>query len=346
MASITITITLVSNLIKRRNLLRQLLFMLAFLAAGAVSAQESKFSFGLSGEISGGADPKMYEGGGGWTGSVEYRFKGPFSGGGKIGVSNDFQYRIAVFKQSMFARWYFWRFNSSIEAFAELGPGALLMMRGNEIWASLEIALSAGARFSFGNNWYVEPYLGTGYPVWGRLGVAVGYRVPLQRPGSFRAPAAGPANTEAEALTAAEKLAQENPPPAGDGQGAAGPSGGGSAGPAYVIIFPPNRMDFNGLDSGAADENSRTFLEIENVLSEHPEYRVLLDGYANPVEGTEVEDRNELRPLSRQRAEKVAETLVNAGIDRRRLIIAGSGGLRSDRDNRQKNRRVELTIIK
>ena len=285
----------------------------------------------------------MYEGGGGWTGSAEYRFKGPFSGGVKIGVSNDFQYRIAVFKQSMFARWYFWRLNS-IEAFAELGPGALLMARGNEIWASLDVSLSAGARFSFGNNWYVEPYLGTGYPVWGRLGVAVGYRVPSQRSGFPRAPAAS-ANAETETLTAAEKLAQENPPLAGEGQGTTDPSRG-AAGPTYVIIFPPNRMDFTGLDSASADENSRTFSEIENILAEHPEYRVLLDGYANPVEGTEVEDRNELRPLSRQRAEKVAETLVNAGVDRRRLIIAGSGGLRSDSDNRQKNRRVELTIIK
>jgi outer membrane protein OmpA-like peptidoglycan-associated protein len=310
--------------------------MLAVLTAGAVSAQEGKFSFGFGGEISGAADPKMYEGGGGFIGMTEYRFKDPFSAGFKIGVSNDFEYRITVFRENIFARWYFWRLGS-VEAFAELGPGALLTMRGSEIWAGLELAASAGARFSFGA-WYVEPYIGTGYPVWGRVGVAVGYRVP-PRSGS-RAPVPAQSNAGDEALTATEKLAQETSS-SGDGQGSAV-----STGPTYVIIFPPNRADFTGLDSATADENSSVIFEIETMLSEHPEYRVLLDGYANPVEGTEVEDRNELRPLSRQRAEKVAETLVGAGVDRRRLIIAGSGGLRSDSDNKQKNRRVELTIIK
>ncbi|MDR2518918.1 MAG: hypothetical protein LBD13_05840 [Spirochaetaceae bacterium] len=167
----------VSNPIKGRTPVRRLLFMLGLAllitrVPGGIHAQESPFSFGLGGEVSGGADPKIYEGGGGWIGSAEYRFHERFAGGVKSGASNDFQYRITVFRENVFARWYFWR-PKNLEVFAEAGLGGLFVVRGSETWANLEFSFAAGVRFSFGT-WYVEPYLGAGYPVWGRVGVAVG----------------------------------------------------------------------------------------------------------------------------------------------------------------------------
>ncbi|MDR2493789.1 MAG: hypothetical protein LBD24_01065 [Spirochaetaceae bacterium] len=167
----------VSHSIKGCAPLRRLLFifaLFALLASRAIYAQETPFSFGLGGEISGAADSKMYEGGGGFIGTAEYRFHERFAAGIKSGASNDFQYRITVFRENIFARWYFWQ-PKSIDVFAEAGLGGLLVVRGNETWGSLEAAFTLGARFSFGA-WYVEPYIGAGYPVWGRVGVAVGIK--------------------------------------------------------------------------------------------------------------------------------------------------------------------------
>jgi outer membrane protein OmpA-like peptidoglycan-associated protein len=300
--------------------------------SGVVYAQESKVSFGFGGEISGGLkveETKVYESGGGFNGAVEYRFNNLFSGGLKTKVNNDFKYRITAFEQSIFARWYIWR-PSFLSIFAELSPGGIFVVRGNEVWSSLEISVAAGVRFSFGN-WYVEPYLATGYPIWGRLGVMVGYRVPAPGPAQSSAPA--PQRVEPRPVE--QPVSSEEPR-----SGVPVPNT-----PVYVIFFPANRGDFNGLEANLAEENSRKLTEAGNTLKAHPEYRLLVEGHANPTTRTDEEERFELVPLSRQRAETVADALVREGVDRKQLIIAGSGGVNSNTSDENQNRRVDLTLM-
>jgi len=308
------------------------------LIQGGIYAQESKVSFGMGGEINGGAaveDTKVYEAGGGWTGSAEYRFTNLFAGGIKLGVTNDFKYRITVFEQSIFARLYFVRLKK-VDIFAEAGPGGLIVMRTSGVSASLEAYLIAGARISFGN-WYVEPYIGTGYPLWGRIGAMIGYRVPAPQPAVVQAPQPAISRPDPRA---AESTSNQRQQPLSEEQTSSAPSQSQIA----VIIFPANRMDFTGLNAETVEANAKSITDMGNILKAHPEYRAVLEGHANPTEGTEEEELYELIPLSRQRAEVVAEMLVRAGVNRKQLIIAGSGGVVPSTTG-EKNRRVEITVI-
>lgn len=330
-----------------------ILLVLMFLLPSIVYAENTGVSVGLGGEVSSGATVhgnRVYDIGGGWTGAAEYRFNDFVSGGLKVGTSTDFYKRLTVFKHSIFARMYFLRLNK-VDLFAEISPGALVAVLVNEVWASLEISFTAGARFSLGN-WYVEPYFNVGYPIWGGIGVMVGYRIPLPRRTADRNGTDENRKVEPGIEYVPDSPAQETEQSQGSGedQEAAAFNEPYPLIPSYYIIFPPNRMDFIGLDPETEAENSRNLRDIENTLKAHPEYRVLIEGYANPTEGTAVEERNELEPLSRGRAEVVATILTEAGVDRKQLIIAGSGGLRLvspvDGDGKYKNRRVELTLTR
>ncbi|MDR0562305.1 MAG: OmpA family protein [Spirochaetaceae bacterium] len=329
---------------------RCIFFVLIFLAAG-IYAQESKFSFGFGGEISGGIeDPdasddtvlsEVYKsgGGGGWTGTFEYRINNLFAGGLKTGVRHDFQYWVTAFEQTIFARLYFVRLKR-IEVFAEPGLGGVFAIREAQVRAFLDAYLLAGVRINLGN-WYVEPYLGGGYPFWGRVGVMIGYRVPAPQPVAVQSQPAE-TRTETKAPDAADRLAtlrqqSETPKPA-DSSTASAPQE-----PVRTILFPANATDFTGLNSETIERNNRHLSDIANTLKAHPQYRAVLEGHANPTEGTENEERYELVPLSRQRADTIADMLAGAGVDRKQLEIVASGGSRSTA-NSDANRRVEITI--
>lgn len=69
------------------------------------------------------------------------------------------------------------------------------------------------------------------------------------------------------------------------------------------------------------------------------------------MSGTEKENREELIPLSQERADFIVEELVKRGIDRELLTAEGKGGAnpiatRRDRANWWKNRRIEFLIKK
>ncbi|MDR0569549.1 MAG: OmpA family protein [Spirochaetaceae bacterium] len=329
------------------------ILFLFFLGIGGMYAQESKFSFGFGGEISGGIDDpdrddddvlsEVYKsgGGGGWSGAFEYRINDLFAAGLKTGTRHDFQYWVTAFEQSIFARIYFVRLNR-LDVFAEPGLGGIFAVRESQVRAYLDAYILAGVRIKFGN-WYVEPYLGTGYPFWGRVGVMVGYRVPAPKPAPVQTQSAD-ARAERNAADATDRMttaqrqqqAQEAPKPATP------PS---PQEPIRTIFFSANSIDFAGLDAETVAANQRNLDDIAKNLMAHPNYRVLLEGHANPTEGTINEEQFELIPLSRQRADAVAEMLVKAGVNRKQIVIAGSGGIHSS-NNPEANRRVEITIMR
>jgi len=117
------------------------------------------------------------------------------------------------------------------------------------------------------------------------------------------------------------------------------------------IVFRENAADFNGIPPDRLDNNIRVLRRIAEILNRFRDYKVKVEGHANPVARTADEERKELQPLSEARAQAVLDRLVEYGVARNRLSSVGMGGTRTvvpynDRDNWWKNRRVEFILIK
>jgi outer membrane protein OmpA-like peptidoglycan-associated protein len=117
------------------------------------------------------------------------------------------------------------------------------------------------------------------------------------------------------------------------------------------IVFRENAADFNGIPDDRLTNNRRVLRRIAEILNKFRDYRILVEGHANPVLLTSVEEREELQPLSEARAQAVVNMLIEFGVARARLSSVGMGGTRTvvahaDRDNWWKNRRVEFILIK
>ena len=121
------------------------------------------------------------------------------------------------------------------------------------------------------------------------------------------------------------------------------------------IIFRHDAADFQGIPSYQVQENLRIIARVAESLNRFREYRVVVEGHANPVTPPGGPARNQEQPrlqvLSESRARAVLDQLVRNGVSRNRLSAVGVGGLRTvadfeDRDNWWKNRRVEFILIR
>jgi flagellar hook assembly protein FlgD len=117
------------------------------------------------------------------------------------------------------------------------------------------------------------------------------------------------------------------------------------------IVFRENAADFNGIPADRAENNVRVLRRVAEILNRFRDYKVQVEGHANPVAQTAQEERTELQPLSEARAQAVLNMLVEYGVARNRLSSVGMGGTQpvvqhNDRDNWWKNRRVEFILIK
>ena len=120
------------------------------------------------------------------------------------------------------------------------------------------------------------------------------------------------------------------------------------------IQFRPNFADFEGLPREVVDENRRIIRRIAQILNQFRDYRVQVEGHANPTQPVgPARDQEEatLRRISEARARAIVDMLVQNGVARSRLTASGAGGSNpvaafEDRDNWWKNRRVEFYLIK
>ncbi|MDR2542077.1 MAG: OmpA family protein [Treponema sp.] len=121
-----------------------------------------------------------------------------------------------------------------------------------------------------------------------------------------------------------------------------------------TIIFRPNYADFVGLDREVIENNERVLRRVAQILNQFREYRVHVEGHANPLSPPGPErDRGEpeLRRISEARARAIVDILVRYGVSRNRLTSSGAGSSNviaeyEDRDNWWKNRRVEFFLIR
>ena len=117
------------------------------------------------------------------------------------------------------------------------------------------------------------------------------------------------------------------------------------------ITFRANYADFIGIPQERLDTNNRVLRRIAQILNRFRDYKITVEGHANPVLRTDKEENEVLKPLSLSRAQAVIDQLVAYGVSRGRLSPIGRGGMVNvanpqDQDNNWKNRRVEFLLIK
>jgi len=128
-----------------------------------------------------------------------------------------------------------------------------------------------------------------------------------------------------------------------------------------AISFQADRSNFTQPASDLTEEqiraNRMVIGRIANALNRYPDYKITIEGHANPIHASgTAQHRNyepTLRTLSEQRARAVGEFLVqNHNIDETRLSFVGMGStktvvdFRDDEDEKWKNRRVEFLLQK
>jgi len=114
------------------------------------------------------------------------------------------------------------------------------------------------------------------------------------------------------------------------------------------VLFGPDVGRYNvGIDRDAQQLNELVINYTVQTLNDNPNYRVRIEGHANPFTIT-VSEAEDLMALSTMRAETIADLLKARGVNEEQIVIVGFGGTRiatSEWDIRNRNRRVELMII-
>ncbi len=114
---------------------------------------------------------------------------------------------------------------------------------------------------------------------------------------------------------------------------------------AEVVNKAFDDLRFNFGQSTIREESFDALNRLVDLLQEYPSWRIRLDGHTDNV-GTKARNLN----LSRKRAQRVARYLQERGIDKARIDVNYYGSSKPVADNdseegRQKNRRVEMTIL-
>ena len=117
----------------------------------------------------------------------------------------------------------------------------------------------------------------------------------------------------------------------------------------HILYFSKNGAVFTGLSRSQIRQNEKTIDEAVELIKQHPDCTVYIEGYAQNISGTEKEDRTACMPLSLWRAEYVRKELIKRGISADKIETVGMGGANplagpDDRSNWWKNRRVEFVI--
>ncbi len=122
------------------------------------------------------------------------------------------------------------------------------------------------------------------------------------------------------------------------------------------ITFAPDSADFKNVDKEKAERNDKTIKRLAEIFKKYSNYSIIIEGHAasvywNNPSRYEKEEKEELIPLSKARAEAVKKALVALGLPSSRITTEGIGGRQpvvphSDTENRWKNRRVEFILIK
>ncbi|MDR1894334.1 MAG: OmpA family protein [Spirochaetales bacterium] len=120
------------------------------------------------------------------------------------------------------------------------------------------------------------------------------------------------------------------------------------------IQFAPDSPRLSEETQEIVDRNTAILRRLAEILKKYDNYRITIEGHAasvywaNPARAA-IEERDELQPLSKARAETVKAYLTQLGITPGRMTTLGRGGTapvapHSDVESRWKNRRVDFLL--
>jgi outer membrane protein OmpA-like peptidoglycan-associated protein len=242
--------------------------------------------------------------------------------------------------------------------FVQAEAGCIVFFEFDEVFPAFSGGLSAGWRFNFPHNWYLEPSLRFGYPhIWG-VGVMAGIQIKTENKGERIVEVIKEVEVivevekiveiEVEKIVEIEKVVEkiievekeiiEEEPKV----------------QVPSVIFRHDYADFAGLGSEVINHNLETLKQVAQLLEIYSGYDLIVEGHSNPTTPlglTREREELSLIQLSEERARKIVDDLVLLGVDRSRLSYTGAGSSKpvaayNDYSNVWKNRRVEFILVK
>jgi outer membrane protein OmpA-like peptidoglycan-associated protein len=271
--------------------------------------------------------------------------------GSKVGVnySTDAESRnILTFEGQVYLRWNFLRLGKNpekkVNIFFQTGLGLLSAYRGKDsnpfddvtqTRGSIMADAAAGVTIPLTPRWHIEPSVRGGYPHIAGASLTAGYKFPLPQKTKYE-------KTPPEIQTEIQIVEVIKTLPPNEIIKRIMITA------VEFILFGPDIGRYNiGIDRDAQGLNELVLNNIAKTLKENPDYRVRIEGHANPVT-TDPREADELMALSTMRANVVAEQFKARGVSEDQVVVIAFGGTRtvtSDHDIWNRNRRVELIVI-
>jgi len=244
----------------------------------------------------------------------------------------------------VYLRWNFLRFGRKnlTNIFIQGGLGLLAVYRGEDQFLDLNdvtqtrgsvLADAAlGITIPLSPRWHIEPSIRGGYPhIWG-ASITAGYKFPLPQKTISR--------TEYSTKTEYIEIIKILPPNELIKVI--------KINAIEFVLFGPDIGRYNvGIDRDAQQLNELVLNQTAEILNNNPDFRIRLEGHANPFT-TFTSEAEDLMTLSSMRANAIADQLRARGVSDEQIVIVAFGGTRastSDWDVRNRNRRVEMMII-
>jgi hypothetical protein len=266
----------------------------------------------------------------------------PLMVGSKIGVSYSTD-QIVTFEGQVYLRWNFLHLGKvqekKVNIFIQGGLGMLAAYRGEDTpfsdvtmtRGSLMADAALGVTIPLNPRWHIEPAVRGGYPHIVGGGITVGYKFPLPEKTKYEKTPPEIQTVEIIRTLPPNEIIKRIMISA-----------------VEFILFGPDIGRYNvGIDRDAQGLNELVLNNIAKTLKDNPDYRVRIEGHANPVT-TDPHEADELMALSTMRANVVAEQLKARGINEAQMVVIAFGGTRtvtSDHDIWNRNRRVEMIVI-
>ena len=256
--------------------------------------------------------------------------------GSKMGINysnEEDSYDILTFEGQVYLRWNFLRLGKKenpTNIFVQGGLGLVSAYRGWEnvfddvtrTRGSLLADAALGVTIPLSERWHIEPMIRGGYPHILGASITAGYKFRLPQ---SRETIKTVTKMEYNEIIKHIKISA-----------------------IEFVIFGPDIGNYNvGIDRDAQQLNELIIIGTAKFLIENPQYRVRIEGHANPYTITESEIED-LMALSTMRADVVAQQLRDRGVSDDQMVIVAFGGTRSatsEWDVRNRNRRVELMLI-
>jgi hypothetical protein len=270
----------------------------------------------------------------------------PLMVGAKVGINysaenGDDKSNILTFEGQVYMRWNFLRLgkneNKKVDIFAQAGLGLISAYRGSKNDENVfgDVTRTRGSLLADGGigitvplteRWHIEAMGRGGYPHLFGASITAGYKFPLPEKIKYEKERVEIVKTMTpNDIIKVIKITS-----------------------IEYIIFGPDIGSYNiGIDRDAQQLNELILDQIAKDLKENSDYRVRLEGHANPltINHSEAED---LMALSALRSNTVAEQLRQRGVSDDQMVLIAYGGTRNatnEWDIRNRNRRVELMVI-